>query len=895
MDEKEEMSVRSLKDAAKIEIAVKTKTGCQWIAGKRVAPTEKKRRSLIQGSETWYGAILVTAVPSKDPNQKPSLLIQALRVWEKQNGDDAYAEGWHILTKKSYKWGSYLHLCDIEVFEDGTYIVRRLSPSAQEGGYELNRRYTIAEKEIPYITMGYASNCHDIRVRDHGPEKRNVLASETIAIIASAGLANRDGSQITRVSELERAIRHPRSAHGRVTAESRSKALSERLNGHLNEIVGLRGTAVTDCGKWVVISLFGSIYGDSMSTHLALQYKKANGDFRANVLPSSPDETEGTSMAEGSVLTQDKILNGFLCRYSEEAESAIRICRMLADPKSMETLMQVKPLSYTLKSLSGILCEDFVNECVSDEGALRKAVADYAKTQNAYPATEYQERRYSWQSKLSIMGRVLKYLMRALIPMGYKDMTYEATAKNIAEEVRAVDWAHPNDLHADMSWGSLPLDVAAAMGLPSDRPSGYEEHMFADSNLKHWIPRVATAADALCPDKWSPDYSKTKPWQQCFLGKEVYYGILAKNKERAKKPWNPKDSCDPDYERNGDNPHETVGWVLNSIFGIGSSWNKPCRALYAHYAPLIGCKALEAAAWYRMIDRYGSVAYVIRGAASQSGNPMKAVADAFSEASRECGYRSFINGNNPTPKQLKTLLSTVPDALFVGAVNALTAGIWKLRMAPIIKGRPAKEADEVLSIYDDYLRLVTRMRDIPENERVRTNWPTKLSDISQMSELQHLHDEANRIVNEWGSKAAREKAKAKDANWERIKAACAKDIEFSDADTPLMIVLPKSLNELVTEGIALHHCVGSYVDSVAAGKEIIAFVRRKDAPETPLLTVDLAQTGEKRYAIRQVHGNYNSQPKDTPDAMRFLSDWAAKKTKIDASTISETYGALCHQ
>ena len=47
----------------------------------------------------------------------------------------------------------------------------------------------------------------------------------------------------------------------------------------------------------------------------------------------------------------------------------------------------------------------------------------------------------------------------------------------------------------------------------------------------------------------------------------------------------------------------------------------------------------------------------------------------------------------------------------------------------------------------------------------------------------------------------------------------------------LQIVCPKRANELVAEGRALHHCVGSYIDRVAEGRCLIVFVRRVEEPK----------------------------------------------------------------
>lgn len=58
------------------------------------------------------------------------------------------------------------------------------------------------------------------------------------------------------------------------------------------------------------------------------------------------------------------------------------------------------------------------------------------------------------------------------------------------------------------------------------------------------------------------------------------------------------------------------------------------------------------------------------------------------------------------------------------------------------------------------------------------------------------------------------------------------------------IVAPQSAQDLVMEGIQMHHCVGSYVDRVAEGKTLIVFVRRTDDITTPYITCQVGIDGE---------------------------------------------------
>lgn len=54
----------------------------------------------------------------------------------------------------------------------------------------------------------------------------------------------------------------------------------------------------------------------------------------------------------------------------------------------------------------------------------------------------------------------------------------------------------------------------------------------------------------------------------------------------------------------------------------------------------------------------------------------------------------------------------------------------------------------------------------------------------------------------------------------------------------LMLVLPKSGDEIKKEGRVLHHCVGTYVERVAKGETMILFVRKESEPDVPYFTME---------------------------------------------------------
>lgn len=77
--------------------------------------------------------------------------------------------------------------------------------------------------------------------------------------------------------------------------------------------------------------------------------------------------------------------------------------------------------------------------------------------------------------------------------------------------------------------------------------------------------------------------------------------------------------------------------------------------------------------------------------------------------------------------------------------------------------------------------------------------------------------------------------------------------DFSNDD--LLIKAPESGQDIIYEGQALHHCVGSYVPQVAEGRTVILFIRRKKAPDKPYVTVEV-----RNDKIVQVRGFSNKTP-----------------------------------
>ena len=112
-----------------------------------------------------------------------------------------------------------------------------------------------------------------------------------------------------------------------------------------------------------------------------------------------------------------------------------------------------------------------------------------------------------------------------------------------------------------------------------------------------------------------------------------------------------------------------------------------------------------------------------------------------------------------------------------------------------------------------------------------------------------------------------------------------KAVKYNYSDDTYSIKACEKLVDLLVEGSTLHHCVGSYVNSVSTGKEYILFLRKNSDPDVPYFTIDL--TPEKH--VRQIHGLCNCNI--TEEIKPFIQSWA-KKFKLNLAGCSGVYCAL---
>lgn len=91
--------------------------------------------------------------------------------------------------------------------------------------------------------------------------------------------------------------------------------------------------------------------------------------------------------------------------------------------------------------------------------------------------------------------------------------------------------------------------------------------------------------------------------------------------------------------------------------------------------------------------------------------------------------------------------------------------------------------------------------------------------------------------------------------------------EYEFADSNFIILIPETMYDIIAEGKALHHCVGSYANRHASGETTILFLRKRETPTQPYGTIEIR--GKRLIQLRSDHNN--NVPKE--ESRDFIDKW----------------------
>lgn len=152
--------------------------------------------------------------------------------------------------------------------------------------------------------------------------------------------------------------------------------------------------------------------------------------------------------------------------------------------------------------------------------------------------------------------------------------------------------------------------------------------------------------------------------------------------------------------------------------------------------------------------------------------------------------------------------------------------------------------------------LVTEYRDYLDMCR-RMGYDMKNSFVLYPKDLQKSHD-----------KTARRYERKKDTLIKRNFIAVYRQLSGRPnfERDGLKIVYPDTPDDVVAEGHALHHCVGSYTECVANGECVILFLRKCSDESKPFYTIEVR--GQEVVQVRSM-GNCGM----TPEVKTFVAAW----------------------
>ena len=99
-------------------------------------------------------------------------------------------------------------------------------------------------------------------------------------------------------------------------------------------------------------------------------------------------------------------------------------------------------------------------------------------------------------------------------------------------------------------------------------------------------------------------------------------------------------------------------------------------------------------------------------------------------------------------------------------------------------------------------------------------------------------------------------------------------VKFMFEDENFTMVFPKTVQDFVTEGDTLNHCVGwnGYDNSVIKGNCVIAFIRYKNNPSKAFFTCDIRKTSRGEWYINQFLGQNNCGIRDNVALMNYYQE-----------------------
>ncbi len=185
-----------------------------------------------------------------------------------------------------------------------------------------------------------------------------------------------------------------------------------------------------------------------------------------------------------------------------------------------------------------------------------------------------------------------------------------------------------------------------------------------------------------------------------------------------------------------------------------------------------------------------------------------------------------------------------------------------------------EKRNEMVQEYMDYLKMYCRMKACLENPEGAGELEADIRAFGEFkvnmkpSKIRDNHYRLSRLAGVVKDKPLLLKCSPK------IRERKKREVgNFEYATEKYLIRMPEEAEEIVAEGRLQQHCVGGagYIEAMADGRTTILFLRKRKAPDTPVLTMEV-----KNGAITQCYG-FRDRLNDDPEIAEFLRDYAEKR------------------
>ena len=184
---------------------------------------------------------------------------------------------------------------------------------------------------------------------------------------------------------------------------------------------------------------------------------------------------------------------------------------------------------------------------------------------------------------------------------------------------------------------------------------------------------------------------------------------------------------------------------------------------------------------------------------------------------------------------------------------------------------------QLLSAWADYVRMSEAL-----------GAALNRSDMLLPENIAHAHEITVAAYNEHRAEifAGRQAERDKKLEAEYAERKAELERKYGWSAGGYLIRVPASAQEIRDEGAKLQHCVGGYAERHINGKTTILFLRREQAPDAPLLTIEMWGTelhqihGYRNEGLYSAKGRFAEDPRET--MAWFLDpwlDWIAKGSR----------------